>query len=202
MESLSRAEAARRLLVDKGAITRWCQSRRIKSTSDGRIPLAEVERIEAELEAQRRASGNRFEAAELLIEHAGDRSALLLRHALTLAQDLLRLGAEAQARGDGAPVASSELFETMRQRIAAIASVDVELAALDHVQEIARAIALSPTPRAALVAVCMRLRGMSRAEAEHAVAGLSDEQVASRLEELPQLAESAEHTAPVAGEEH
>lgn len=170
-----------------------------KQLPDGQwqIPVAEVERLKGELAAARRASGSRFEAAELIAQHAGARAGFAQRHAVQIATQILTVARDIWGRPQAAPQGNAELFETLRHLISDMAQLDVELTGLDHLQDIARDVAMANSARDALVVASERATGMGHDEAERLVAQLDDEQVASRLAELPQVlsgAPSAEGT--------
>lgn len=193
--NLSRNDAAKRLGVHRNTIAAWVRAGRLASNPDHTIPIEGVEKIEQALAAYRAATGPAMDAAELLSTQAGERHGIVLSHIHQLASEIVRLGHEISGRGMVDPVANRELFETIRVRISEIASLDVELAALDHVLEIARDIATSPSPRAALTRAYQDMGRTPEAAAE-LVSQLDDNQVQSRLAELPQLLMARE------GEEH
>jgi hypothetical protein len=196
VNNIPRNAAAARLGVHRNTIAAWVKAGRLQSNPDGSIPVSAIETLERAIAEHLQAAGPAYTAAELLVQHAGQRNSHLLTRACEVAHDLQQLGQTIRSRGMVDPVANGELFETMRLRISELGAIDVELSAIDHLQDIAKAIALAPTQRAALERACVEIAGHTPAEAEALVKTLDDEQVQDRLAELPKLLTARE------GEEH
>ena len=184
-------EAAQRLGVAYSTVRLWIKTRQLKATKQGGewvVPAAEIERLLADLEDYNRKHATKILAAELLVEKAGTHRGQTLRACVNTAQEIVRIGREwgKRARAGASHETNAEISQTLRSRIALLAALDGRIRMLDQVLAVAVDI-LPRDPRRALVELSIRVGGLEPAEAQRIVAGLSDEQVQSRLEELPVL---------------
>jgi len=187
-EAISKSELARRFGVSPSSVTRWCQSGRLKPDAHGLIPSAEVERLTAELAAYSQQHGATVAAVEGLAEQLGARRGELMRRAVTVAEDLVRLGT---AWHDGAePDANTEIAEDMRSRIAALGLLAEGMETLGEMFNLLPGI-LPPTPKRQLLELSIRVGQMDPERAVELIAPMSEDDAAEKLREFAAIPQHA-----------
>jgi len=196
-DAITKSELARRFGVSPSSVTRWVQSGKLKPDANGRIPAAEVERLTAELKSYSDQHGATLAAVEGLAVQLGTRRGDLMRRAVTVAEDLIRL---ATAWHDGAePDANSEIAEDLRSRIATLGLIAEGMSTLEEMFVLLPEL-LPPTPKRQLLELSMRVGQMDPQRAVELIAPMSEADATEKLREFADFSPSAGH-APLQQEQ-